>query len=179
MNLPPITAMGGQLPPVNQVPGYSVPGQPPQNPGQQMQGFWVDPTSGQGISVANAGDAIYQAPQGNPLYYGQTASYTGPSGPTDGGSQPGSLPPVQDVAGGQGISIRDAIQFMYGPDPSAHGGDQDVFLSNLLNNEVFRQNAEANWGGSLDDPYDPSSPFWGNLQQMIGKIGGNVSQGRS
>lgn len=178
-NLPPLNqiAQGYTLPPVNQIPGYSVPGQPPANPGQQMHGFWADPTTGQGISVKNAGDAIYRAPQGNPLYYGQSAAYTGPSGPTD-GAPTTDLPPVTDVAAGPGLTNRDYLMALYGPDISGYGGDRDVFLDNLLNNDEFRQAIEGGWGGSLDDQYDPASAFWKTLQKHIGKIGGNVWQGR-
>lgn len=153
MNLPPIQQMGGySLPPINQVPGYSVPGQPPVNPIQQLHGFWTDPATGEGISVANAGDAVYQAPQGNPLYYGQTAAYTGPGGPTD---APGpSLPPVQEVAQpGQSLTFMDALDLMM--DPAERRMFEDVFGGFEPDGKTL-----SIIGLDMSQPYDGQNQQW-------------------
>lgn len=94
-------------------------------------------------------------------------------------TDPGDATTVTDnrTTPGSGLSFRDYIAARYGPG-DLHGGDQDVFLGNLMGNEAFRKNIEQQWGASLDDAYDPSSDFWKTLTSHLGKIGGNIWQGR-
>lgn len=178
MNLPPINQIAGfgvqsmgqggyGLPPINQVPGYSVPGQPGPNPGQQMNGFFIDPATGDGISVANAGEAVYRAPQGNPLYYGQTGAYTGPTGPTDGAS-PG-LPPVEDVTkGAPPLTFMDALDLMM--DPNERRMFEDVFGG-------FDGNTLSIIGLDMTQPYDPNNEQWKDALNRVQLFGDSTVGG--
>lgn len=122
------------------------------NPGQPMNGFFIDPATGDGISVANAGEAIYQAPQGNPLYYGQTGAYTGPTGGTDGATP--SLPPVQDVAkGGSALTFMDALDLMM--DPNERRMFEDVFGGFEPDGKTL-----SIIGLDMSQPYDGQNQQW-------------------
>lgn len=105
--------MAYTLPPVHSLPGYNTSGVPTANPASGRQPFWLD-SQGQPIGVTNAGEAVFvpQAGAGyNPLWYGQTAFHTGPTGATDGVPTSGAfLPPVtQAVQAGKPIGIFDAM----------------------------------------------------------------------
>jgi len=96
--------MAFTLPPVHSLPGYNTSGVPTANPASGRQPFWLD-DQGQPIGVTNAGEAVYvpQAGAGyNPLWYGQTAFHTGPTGATDHVPSSSSLPEVQDAVASTG-----------------------------------------------------------------------------
>lgn len=181
MNLPPINQRGGySLPPINQIPGYSVPGQPPANPIQQLHGFWSDPATGDGISVKNAADAVYSAPQGNPLYYGQTAAYTGPQGETDAAEpQPDELPPVQEVAGQQITyedMLRAAMAGLLGADPMEMSGGpqaQAMYAQQLLNGTMANDKwIQSQLGGlDLSAPYESGNEDYARILARFGREG--------
>lgn len=179
--LPPLPQQGGaggmgMLPPI---PNFNPGTPPPLNPVGGEHLFYQN-TDSQGAVTgpSRANPGTYQGiTDGNPLYYGQTSAYTGPQGAGD-TLQPTAKPTVGAIPGGSGITYRDALQFMYGPDISAYGGDRDTFLSNLMTNDTFRKDIESKWGASLDDPYDSGAGFWKTIQEHLGKIGGNRWQGR-
>ena len=90
------------LPPINQIAGFNTMGTPTMNPASARQAFFQAP-DGEPISAVNAGDAIYVTQQGyNPLFYGQTAAYTGPQGPTDRGEMVSALPELPKVVADEG-----------------------------------------------------------------------------
>lgn len=86
------------LPPVDQIIGFNTAGPAPVNPVQNQFQYFTD-SQGNPISAVNAGDATanFDPFGGNPLYYGQTATYTGPSGETDSPNVYKALPVVEDA----------------------------------------------------------------------------------
>ena len=112
------------LPPINQIAGFNTMGTPTMNPASARQAFFQTP-EGEPISAVNAGEAVYVTQQGyNPLFYGQTAAYTGPQGPTDRGEMVSALPELPKVVADdgkqEGIGIEELIglqnRMLYNPD---------------------------------------------------------------
>ena len=89
------------LPPVNQIAGFNTMGQPNINPLSGRHLFFQTP-EGEPPSVVNAGEAVSVPMRFNPLFYGQTAAYTGPQGPTDRGEMVSALPELPKVVADEG-----------------------------------------------------------------------------
>lgn len=95
------------LPPASLIAGVNTQGPAPVNPTQHQNIFYTDPTTGEGLNVGNAENAVSNfAIGGNPLNYGQTASYTGPSGNLDSPTMQNpveELMPIEEAVGQKGM----------------------------------------------------------------------------
>tara|TARA_B100000242_G_C43033460_1_gene481666 strand:+ start:365 stop:964 length:600 start_codon:yes stop_codon:yes gene_type:complete len=140
------------LPPINQIAGFNTMGTPTMNPASARQAFFQTP-EGEPISAVNAGEAVYVTQQGyNPLFYGQTAAYTGPQGPTDRGEMVSALPELPKVVADdgpkEGISMADMMglqnTMMYG---SGGGYSRPMFGNDGVPNifEIFEQAADGSY----------------------------------
>ena len=115
------------LPPVNQIAGFNTMGQPNINPLSGRHLFFQTP-EGEPPSVVNAGEAVSVPMRFNPLFYGQTAAYTGPQGPTDRGEMVSALPELpKAVGGGQPQGMFDQM-------------DANLIIQKLAGNTVNRGN---------------------------------------
>ncbi len=139
------------LPPVNQIPGFNTGGQPTMNPASARQPFFQAP-DGSPISVTNAGEAVYVPQQGyNPLYYGQTAAYTGPTGSSDRGNNLIPLPRVDEIVADdgpkEGVSMADMMglqnMMMYGDGGYSRPIFGNMGVPNIF--EIFEQAPDGSY----------------------------------
>lgn len=158
----PISQMTGGLPPV---PGYGQSLGPNPMGGEHLF-FQSQNTQGQpqGPSLANPG--MYTPPtMGNPLYYGQTGSYTGPMGGTDTVAPPAppAPTPTQPTTQPRGLTFDDALYFMYGA-----GGADEITQYNSTSDRNWLANK---YGVDLGASFDPTNAGWGKMMNYFRGVG--------
>jgi len=145
------------LPPVDQVVGFNTAGNGAisPNPVQNQYQYFTD-SQGNPISAVNAGDATanFDPFGGNPLYYGQTATYTGPSGPTDSPDDIfRTLPVVEDAVASTdplgAYDIGDLVQLNNAAQKGRPYANVDVFkMFERMDDGTYNPRENASGGGA-------------------------------
>lgn len=154
------------LPPVDQVVGFNTAGNGSisPNPVQNQFQYFTD-SQGNPISAVNAGDATANFGNfgGNPLNYGQTMAYTGPSGPTDSPTMAAPLPAIEEaVASADPIgkfTQMDAYDILGKISRENHAGGVNMGNLDALKVSDFLK-MEA------DGSYSPSSSLYNNFANI-------------
>lgn len=142
------------LPPVDQIIGFNTAGPAPVNPVQNQFQYFTD-SQGNPISAVNAGDATanFDPFGGNPLYYGQTATYTGPSGATDSPSIAAPLPAIEEAVASAdplgAYDIGDLVQLNNAAQKGRPYANVDVFkMFERMEDGTYNPRENASGGGA-------------------------------
>ena len=142
------------LPPVDQIIGFNTAGPAPVNPVQNQFQYFTD-SQGNPISAVNAGDASanFDPFGGNPLYYGQTATYTGPSGATDSPSIAAPLPAIEETVASAdplgAYDIGDLVQLNNAAQKGRPYANVDVFkMFERMEDGTYNPRENASGGGA-------------------------------
>ncbi len=150
-----MTAYQG-LPPVHQIVGFNTLGDGTisPNPVQNQFQYFTD-SQGNPISAVNAGDATANFGNfgGNPLNYGQTNAYTGPSGETDSPNVFQELPLVEDVVASTdplgAYDIGDLVQLNNAAQKGNPYANVDVFkMFERMEDGTYNPRENASGGGA-------------------------------
>jgi hypothetical protein len=168
------------LPPVDQIVGFNTAGNGAisPNPVQGQFQYFTD-SQGNPISAVNAGDATanFDPFGGNPLYYGQTATYTGPSGETDSPNVYKTLPVVEDAVASAdplgAYNIGDLIQLNNAAQKGNPYDNIDVFkMFERMEDGTYNPRENASGGGAYANVmYRGGVPLHQSLKEDGSELG--------
>jgi len=174
-----MTAYQG-LPPVHQIVGFNTLGDGTisPNPVQNQFQYFTD-SQGNPISAVNAGDATANFGNfgGNPLNYGQTRAYTGPSGATDSPNTFFPLPVVEDAVASTdplgAYDIGDLIQLNNAAQKGNPYDNIDVFkMFERMEDGTYNPRENASGGGAYANVmYRGGVPLHQSLKEDGSELG--------